>query len=197
MLKSGDRISVAIQNALVSLAAYLVGYYFTASFHGKSSSIGGLWSLVSGIVVLQATSRDTWKSAVLRVLGTLIGAMLSGFYLYLFPFSPVGMAVSRRAYCFVVPDGRSTRSRSFGRHHCGASHGDFERQSRVVSVRKCGTALHRIGYRCWDIGVGGPALAQGQRGHVTNSHLSLGSTSTSGVRSCTKGADSHSKCART
>jgi hypothetical protein len=32
MLKSGDRISVAIQNALVSLAAYLVGYYFTASF---------------------------------------------------------------------------------------------------------------------------------------------------------------------
>ena len=94
MLKSGDRISVAIQNALVSLAAYLVGYYFTASFHGRSSSIGGLWSLVSGIVVLQATSRDTWKSAVLRVLGTLIGAMLSGFYLYLFPFSPVGMAVS-------------------------------------------------------------------------------------------------------
>ena len=31
---------------------------------------------------------------MLRVLGTLIGAMLSGFYLYLFPFSPVGMAVS-------------------------------------------------------------------------------------------------------
>jgi uncharacterized membrane protein YccC len=79
---------------MVSLAAYLVGYYFTASFHARSSSIGGLWSLVSGIVVLQATSRDTWKSAVLRVLGTLIGAMLSGFYLYLFPFSPVGMAVS-------------------------------------------------------------------------------------------------------
>jgi uncharacterized membrane protein YgaE (UPF0421/DUF939 family) len=27
-------------------------------------------------------------------LGTLIGAILSGLYLYLFPFSPVGMAVS-------------------------------------------------------------------------------------------------------
>ena len=96
MIKSGDRISVAIQNALVSLAAYLVGYYFTASFHTRSSSIGGLWSLVSAIVVLQAASRDTWKSAVLRVLGTLIGAMLSGFYLYLFPFRPVGMATSVR-----------------------------------------------------------------------------------------------------
>jgi len=91
---SRDRVSVAIQNALVALAAYLLGFYFTASFHGKSSSIGGLWSLISAIVVLQATSRDTWKSAVLRVLGTLIGAMLGGGYLYLLPFSPVGMAVS-------------------------------------------------------------------------------------------------------
>lgn len=91
---SRDRISIAIQNALVSLAAYLVGYYFTASFHDRSSSIGGLWSLVSAIVVLQATTRDTWKSAVLRVLGTLIGATLSGFYLYFFSFNVVGMAIS-------------------------------------------------------------------------------------------------------
>jgi uncharacterized membrane protein YccC len=91
---SRDRISVAIQNALVCLAAYLFGFYFTGLFHARSSSIGGLWSLVSGVVVLQATSRDTWQSAVLRVLGTLIGAILSSFYLHFFPFSPIGMAVS-------------------------------------------------------------------------------------------------------
>jgi uncharacterized membrane protein YccC len=91
---SRDWISVAVQNALVCLAAYLVGFYFTGLFHGRSTSIGGLWSLVSGIVVLQATSRETWKSAVLRVLGTLIGATVGGFYLYLLPFTPIGMAVS-------------------------------------------------------------------------------------------------------
>ena len=65
---SRDRISIAIQNAVVSLAAYLVGYYFTASFHGSSSSIGGLWSLISTIVVLQATTRDAWESAVFESL---------------------------------------------------------------------------------------------------------------------------------
>jgi uncharacterized membrane protein YccC len=91
---SRDRISVAIQNAIVSLAAYLAGVYFTGLFHRRSSTIGGLWSLVSGMVVLQATSRDAWKSAVLRVLGTLIGATIGGLYLYLLPFSPIGMAVS-------------------------------------------------------------------------------------------------------
>jgi uncharacterized membrane protein YccC len=93
-MMSRDQISIAIQNALVSLASYVVGYYVTASFHGSSSSIGALWSLISAIVVLQATTRDTWKSAVLRILGTLIGATISGLYLYFFPFNVVGMAIS-------------------------------------------------------------------------------------------------------
>lgn len=85
---SRDRISIAVQNALVAFVAYLVGYYFTGLFHVRSSTIGGLWSLIAAIVVLQATTRDTWKSAMSRVLGTLIGSMLGGFYLYFFPFSP-------------------------------------------------------------------------------------------------------------
>jgi len=91
---SRDRISVAIQNGVVCLASYLLGAYFTGLFHGRSSSIGGLWCVISGIVVLQATSRDAWQSAILRVLGTLIGATIGGLYLQFFPFSVIGMAVS-------------------------------------------------------------------------------------------------------
>lgn len=91
---SRDGISIAVQNALVAFVAYLVGYYFTGLFHVRSSTIGGLWSLIAAIVVLQATTRNTWKSAMSRVLGTLIGSMLGGFYLYFFLFSPIGMAVS-------------------------------------------------------------------------------------------------------
>jgi hypothetical protein len=56
-------IRVAVQIALVSLASYLAGLHFTGLFHGASASIGGLWSAVSGIVVLQATRRETWSSA--------------------------------------------------------------------------------------------------------------------------------------
>ena len=68
------------ENAVVCLAAYLAGVYFTSSFHGRSSSIGGLWCVISGIVVLQATFRDAWQSVVLRVLGTLIGATIGGTF---------------------------------------------------------------------------------------------------------------------
>jgi len=89
-----DGIAVAIQNAVVCLVAYPCGEYSTAIFHGESASMGGLWSLISGLVVLQATTRDTWKSAGLRVLGTFIGAVVSGTYLSFLPFGPAGMAIS-------------------------------------------------------------------------------------------------------
>ena len=87
-------LRIALQIAIVSLAAYLAGHAFTSLFHGASASIGALWSAISGIVVLQATQRDTWSSAGLRVLGTFIGAAISATYLSVLPFSILGMAVT-------------------------------------------------------------------------------------------------------
>jgi uncharacterized membrane protein YccC len=68
------------------------GFSLTSLFHGASAGIGGLWSLISGIVVLQSTRRNTWSSACLRILGTLVGSIISAVYLSRLPFSAVGMA---------------------------------------------------------------------------------------------------------
>jgi uncharacterized membrane protein YccC len=91
---SRDAARVALQSALASLASYWCGFYFTSFFHGASASLGGLWSLISGLVVLQATRRNTWSSAWLRILGTLVGAIISAAYLSLLPFTALGMAAS-------------------------------------------------------------------------------------------------------
>lgn len=88
----GDLL-VAARTAIVCLAAYMAGASFTALFHAGSAILGGVWSVVSAIVVLQATLEDTRGSALLRVLGTLIGAVVAALYLALFRFDPVGMAV--------------------------------------------------------------------------------------------------------
>ena len=88
-----DALRIAIQTALVCLAAYLGGFYFTHLFHGASEAIGGLWALISGVAVLQATRRDTWASAWLQVMGTFIGAVVSTVYLSFLPFNPFSMAV--------------------------------------------------------------------------------------------------------
>lgn len=90
---SRDAVRIALQIALVSLASYTCGSHFTGVFHDASARIGGLWSMLSGIVVLQATRRTVWSSACLRVLGTLIGSIIGAAYLSLLPFSAIGMAV--------------------------------------------------------------------------------------------------------
>ena len=84
--------SSATQIALVSLGSYLCGFYFSSLFHRPSAGMGGLWALISGIVVLQSTWRGTLSSAWLRVLGTLIGSIISAAYLSFLPFNPFGMA---------------------------------------------------------------------------------------------------------
>ena len=89
-----DAIRTAVQMALVSLASYLIAFYSTSLFHAASAGLGGLWSASSGVVVLQATQRETWSAASLQLLGTAIGSIISAGYLAVLPFSPFGMAGS-------------------------------------------------------------------------------------------------------
>jgi uncharacterized membrane protein YccC len=93
-LKLGrEQVRVAVLSAAVSSLAYLGGSRFTARFHGASAVIGGLWSMISAVVVLQPTRRGTLTSAGRRILGTLIGAVISGLYLSILPYSLIGMTV--------------------------------------------------------------------------------------------------------
>jgi uncharacterized membrane protein YccC len=87
-----DALRVAVQIALVSLLAYVGGFRFTSLFHDASADIGALWSVISGILVLQATRRSTWSSACFRLLGTLVGSIISALYLSFLSFSPIGLA---------------------------------------------------------------------------------------------------------
>jgi uncharacterized membrane protein YccC len=88
-----DNAVVAVRTAVVCFASYVAGSAFTSLFHAGSEVIGGVWSVISGIVVLQATLEDTRGSAMLRVLGTLIGATIAAIYLAFFRFDPLGMAL--------------------------------------------------------------------------------------------------------
>jgi uncharacterized membrane protein YccC len=87
-------LRVAIQEGAVCFLAYLGGVYLTLVIEGTPSQIGALWCVISGIVVLQATRQETLASVWLRVLGTLIGAVISAIYLLILPFHPVGLAAS-------------------------------------------------------------------------------------------------------
>ena len=84
---------IAVEGVLITLLSYYLGSRFTAIFHGASAQVGGVWSVISGLVVLQSTIRETLKSSLLRTIGTFIGALVCAVYLSLFGFSLLGVAL--------------------------------------------------------------------------------------------------------
>ena len=101
MIKSSGRhqisrkeFLISVQIALVALLAYWLGLRFTALFPGYFPKIGGLWSAISAVIVVQVSKKDTADSALLRVIGTALGAAISALYLSLFSFHAVGMGAS-------------------------------------------------------------------------------------------------------
>ena len=101
MIKSSGRrqisrkeLLISVQIALVALLAYWLGLRFTALFPGYFPKIGGLWSAISAVIVVQVSKKDTADSAWLRVIGTALGAAISALYLSLFSFHAVGMGAS-------------------------------------------------------------------------------------------------------
>jgi uncharacterized membrane protein YccC len=92
-IMSRGAIRVGAQLALVTLLSYVCGVYSTGFVHTASAGTGGLWAVMSGNVVLQATRRKTWSSAWLQLLGTFVGSVVSAAYLTALPYSEIGMAV--------------------------------------------------------------------------------------------------------
>ena len=89
-----QELSIAAQIALGAFLAYLIGYFFTGFFPDYLPKIGGLWSAISAVVVIQLNRKDTTTSASLRVIGSAIGAMTSAVYLSFLPFHPIGIGVA-------------------------------------------------------------------------------------------------------
>lgn len=84
-----------IRYALIALLTFSVARYFTLYVLGTShyAPIGALWAMITGMVVIADTYRDTVDKAQLQVSGGLIGAIAGFIYLSFFPFGIVGMVI--------------------------------------------------------------------------------------------------------
>jgi uncharacterized membrane protein YgaE (UPF0421/DUF939 family) len=87
-------LPVFIKNIALVVGAFFGGFYFTTFFHEPTSMVGGLWAVISAIIVIEASNKETYTSAKNRISGSLIGAILSGVYLVFFSFSIVGFAAT-------------------------------------------------------------------------------------------------------
>lgn len=83
----GAQLGLAV---LISFASAMAS---TGLIHPSSAIFGALWASISAIVVLQSDVSATGSAARLRVWGTVVGAVISGAYLLLLPFTMAGLAV--------------------------------------------------------------------------------------------------------
>lgn len=78
----------------VVLLSYCGGLYFTGLIHPESALFGAMWAAVSGLASLQDDLPGTRSGAILRVWGTLVGAVIAAAYLTVLPFSTIGLALA-------------------------------------------------------------------------------------------------------
>ncbi len=83
-----------IENFVVAVIAYILGYYFTVMFHLGTAEVGGLWSVISGVFVMSDKEALTVKSAKMRIKASFMGCLIAGVYLYFFSFSVIGFAIA-------------------------------------------------------------------------------------------------------
>ena len=86
--------ATVLKNIIVVAIAYFCGFYFTTMFHEPTSLVGGLWAVISAIIVIEATHAQTFNSAKKRIIGTLLGAIISGVYLLFFQFTIIGFLIA-------------------------------------------------------------------------------------------------------
>ena len=85
----------AFLKCMAVLLSYFFGNYVTGHFHENSGYIGAILACTSSIVVLQENDlKNSLHNGWLRVLGTLMGALIAWIYLLFYPFTIIGMIVA-------------------------------------------------------------------------------------------------------
>ncbi|MDA7742378.1 FUSC family protein [Francisellaceae bacterium] len=74
---------LSVEMSILVWVCFMIGFLLTPG-HGDMVIISGLWCAISGIIVLQDTRRKTIHSAFVRIAGSLLGAVIGGFFLTVF-----------------------------------------------------------------------------------------------------------------
>jgi len=72
------RFYLSLEAAIVGLVSYSLGARFGSMIHQSSVQIGGLWCLISALVVLQSLFQQARQIGLIRITGSFIGALISG-----------------------------------------------------------------------------------------------------------------------
>lgn len=71
----------AFKLTLVTAISYCLGFFISDWIVAVLQPIGGLWSVISGILILRQLEMETFYEGLNRILGTLVGCIIGALYL--------------------------------------------------------------------------------------------------------------------
>jgi len=73
----------ALQLSIVSGVSYFLGYFLSGFTLPTVAEVGGLWSVISGVLVIKQHQSESYSAGFGRLLGTLVGCVVSAICLYI------------------------------------------------------------------------------------------------------------------
>lgn len=73
----------ALQLSIVSGVSYFLGYFLSGFTLPTVAEVGGLWSVISGVLVIKQHQSESYSAGFGRLLGTLVGCVVSTICLYI------------------------------------------------------------------------------------------------------------------
>ncbi len=71
------KLLTALEASVTALIGFLLGAWISHYLHAGSPLIGGLWAMISAVIIGHVNYREMLNNAKNRVLGTLIGVLIS------------------------------------------------------------------------------------------------------------------------
>jgi uncharacterized membrane protein YccC len=90
---SGDVVDAVIMSAACLIAYWLMTTGLTGFVDTPTDFLGGMWAAISTAFVFRETSSTSLLAGMERLIGTFVSFALCLPYLWIFPATPVGMAV--------------------------------------------------------------------------------------------------------
>lgn len=87
-------IQIAIKTGIAAAIGWTLGLASSHILERPDSLVSGLWCAITAIVVLQAYLGGTYKAALSRLLGVIIGSVMGGLFTSLLGSNPVSLGIS-------------------------------------------------------------------------------------------------------
>ena len=71
------KLLTALEASIGSLLSFLLGAWISTHLHAGSPLIGGLWAMISAVIIEHVHYQEMLKNARIRILGTFIGILIS------------------------------------------------------------------------------------------------------------------------